>query len=233
MKNYIPILLAILFLFACDTEYNSNSSNDNNTVADKPIEKPTLPPTSSKDATAPPTAFVIDANKKIVGLITPADTEADLIKSYGEKNVQKREIGLGEGETTLGTVVLPGTDEELIIEWLEGATYQKIKSIRIEGENASWKTVDGIGIGTSLEDLEKINGKAFKFYGFEWDYAGTTNEWEGGKISKNITLILTPDNPQAVFPDLLGDQLFSSKNPKAQEAGLKVSAMVINFEKQE
>ena len=230
MKNYLTIFFAILFLIACDTEYNSSSSSDSDSTTDSLSQKETPPPTASKDVLAPPTAFTIDASKRIVGLITAADTEAELIQSYGEKNVQKREIGLGEGETAPGTVIFPGTDEELIIEWQDGQEYQKIKRVRLEGENASWKTVDGISIGTSLEELEKINGKAFQFYGFEWDYAGTTNEWENGKISKNLTLILTPENPEAVFPDLLGDQLFSSDNAKAQEAGLKVSAIIINFE---
>ena len=97
-------------------------------------------------------------------------------------------------------------------------------------DGTPWKTQSGIGMGSSLEDLEDVNGGPFKFYGFEWDYAGTTNEWQDGKINKNLTVVLTPVNPEAVFPELLGDQLFSSENPKAREAGLKVSAIIINFE---
>ena len=51
------------------------------------------------------------------------------------------------------------------------------------------------------------------------------------ELVEEVSADIIADNPEAVFPDLLGDQLFSSNNVKAQEAGLKVSAIIINFEK--
>jgi len=39
--------------------------------------------------------------------------------------------------------------------------------------------------------------------------------------------MLEPGNPEAVFPELLGDKLFSSNHPKAKVADLRVAAMSI------
>ncbi|MEM1120991.1 MAG: hypothetical protein AAGJ18_11135 [Bacteroidota bacterium] len=210
MKNIL--FLSILLLFACQFE--------------------------SKEKPFDPRA--IDASKEIfnwtiktgeqVGLIKKSFTEADIIKAYGQENVSRKEIGLGEGETAKATVLFPNTENELFIIWEIGKEYQTINEILIEHPDAPWMTSQGIGIGTTLEKLVETNGKDFQFAGFEWDYSGYTNDWQDGKISKNLVVFLDPSDPEKVYPDLLGDELFSSSLPKAKDAGLKVRTMMIRFE---
>lgn len=181
----------------------------------------------------------VDASKEIrnwtiisgqkVGLIEANFGEADIIKAYGKENVVREEIGVGEGESTTATVLFSKTDNEIFVSWKTGKEFQEISEILIENTESPWTTSQGVSIGTSLEELAKINGKEFKFAGFEWDYSGFTNDWQGGKIDKNLTVFLEPDNPEVIYPDLLGDSLFSSDNPKAKEAKLKVRSMIINF----
>ena len=55
------------------------------------------------------------------------------------------------------------------VTWEMGKEYQKIAEVLIENPNAPWMTNQGIGIGTTLEELIKINGKDIKFAGFEWE----------------------------------------------------------------
>ena len=229
LKGSLFVIMLLLLVVACDADY---SSTDNSTTNNIPtVAEPQPSPHSTKTPKAPPALdldFTITPGKS-VGLITLQSTEADIINAYGEANVDQREIGMGEGETAPGTLLFPYTENELVIVWEDGKTYEKIASIRVDGENSNWKTVDGIEIGTSLETLEEINGKPFQFYGFEWDYAGTTNDWQGGNINEHISVILTPTKPEAAFPDLIGDQLFSSDHPKAKAAGLKVSSIMLKF----
>ena len=92
-----------------------------------------------------------------------------------------------------------------------------------------WKTDNGIAIGTTLEELVKINGKDFTFAGFEWDYAGVVTDWNTGKIDKKLGIYLEPTNMEAIFPDLIGDKEFPSSNEKAKAAGLKVASFVVKF----
>lgn len=162
-----------------------------------------------------------------IGLITPSSTEADIIKAYGQNQVQRTELGLGEGETTQGTVVFPGTSKELEIIWSE--PYQKIQEVRIQREGSPWKTDQGVEVGLTVEALEVINGKALEFFGFEWDYSGLVADWNGGNISSALRVFLEPQNPEAVYPDLLGDAKFSTTHPKVEAAGLKIVSMSITM----
>ncbi len=212
MKN-LSLLLLLLCLVACKFE-----------STDKKYDTPKA----------------IDASKNIVnwtcipgekvGLINKNFTEAAIIKAYGKENVKREEISMGEGEVAIATVVFPKTDNEIFISWQLDQPFQVISEILIENEKSPWGTSQGVSIGTTLEELVKINGKDFKFAGFEWDYSGYTNDWQEGRISKNLAVFLEPTNPEAVYPDLLGDELFSSNHPKAKIADLKVRSMIIRFD---
>jgi len=229
--KYIPLFLLLLSLGACEWE-TSNTNTSNAVTPTKETPNVNVAPTTTTKTVAQPRS----ANSqwlcipgKQVGKIKNTSSEAAIIAAYGKDNVVRRTIGLGEGETTEGTVVFPDTDNELIIEWAEGQAFKKPAKIRIEKNNTNWKTDQGIGIGTTLAELRRINGKDFKFAGFEWDYAGFTNAWEGGKVNKNLSLFLDANNPEAIVPDLMGDDLFSSSHPKAAAADLRVRSLVIHF----
>lgn len=186
------------------------------------------------------TPKAIDASKNIVnwtcipgekvGLINKDFTEADIIKAYGKENISREEISMGEGEIAIATVIFPKTNNEIFISWQLDKPFTVISEILIENEKSPWGTSQGVSVGTSLEKLIKINGKDFQFAGFEWDYSGYTNDWQAGRISKNLAVFLEPNNPEAVYPDLLGDGLFPSNHPKAKTADLKVRSMIIRFD---
>ncbi len=220
IKIYVFLLLAI-GCFSCDF----TSSNDSNINGSNTSEVPSKVATK---AVIEKMDFVCIPNQR-VGKITSKFSEEDIINAYGKENVTRKEIGIGEGETAKGTIVFPDSKNELIVEWDSDALYNKIKKIRIEKPDAQWTSVEGIKVGSSLDDLHNINGKEFKFYGFEWDFGGVTNDWNEGKVNKQLVVFLHPENPKAIYPDLLGDQLISSKHPKATEADLRVNAMSIYF----
>ena len=211
MKNLL-FLSIIILITACKFDPQEKQFNPRSVDASKEIVNWTMVPGEQ------------------VGLIKKSFTEADIIKAYGANNVGREEIGLGEGEMAKATVLFPETENEIFITWETDKDYKKIAEVLIEKPDAPWMTNQGIGIGTTLEELVKINEKDFKFAGFEWDYSGFTNDWQGGKINKNLVVFLEPSDPAKVYPDLLGDELFLSNHPKAKAAELKVRTMIIRFE---
>jgi len=38
---------------------------------------------------------------------------------------------------------------------------------RLQKADSKWATADGLKVGSTLQELEKINGKPFKFMGFD------------------------------------------------------------------
>ena len=237
MKN-IPLVFILVFtLSAC---WNTNSSDEHRTDDDEPTtqtddkkENNNIDADHKADvrnpAVDPAIAQWLCVPGKQVGRITANSTEADIIKSYGTENVVKRDVAVGERQIAKGTVVYPDSENELIVIWKEGQEFQKPASVKISKENASWQTSQGIKIGTPIERLIQVNGKDFEFHGFEWDHAGLVTSWNDGNISSDFYVYLSPDNIDAVLPEIIGDGKFSSNHPKVADGNIKVAQMIFYF----
>lgn len=120
-----------------------------------------------------------------IGQITNKTTEEDLKRIYGNQNVisAKELIEEGTKEVTI-TYIYKGTDDEIKVLWEEGQTLKKPSWVWIRNNGSKWATPEGITIGTSLEDLQKINDDIFVFNGFRWDYGGLVTSLSQGKLSK-------------------------------------------------
>jgi hypothetical protein len=161
-----------------------------------------------------------------VGAIVKGATQlADLARIYGAANVSAGQIHLAEGENRPGAHIYRGTDNELQV--LFTADGKSIELVRIQGK--AWKTKEGIRIGTTLAELERINGGPFKFLGFSWDNGGFV--LAGGKLPKGVSLALAPtrnrDTKQARQVD--GDKELSSRHPALKNMGVLVGAMWVSF----
>jgi hypothetical protein len=229
MKNALLIAWSsLLLIISCE-----------NPAQDSPNTEVVLP---SPDTTA--ARGVADSDRSATGgdfTIVPgvragsinADfTHNDLVRVFGANNVSMTEQFEGEGEDPhVLSVVYPNTGNELFIRWHPDQPLKKIASVRFESDRALWQTADGIKIGTTLEELVKINGKDFQFAGFEGDYAGRCNKWQGGAISSKVTVSLDPKKPEVVYGDqkLLGDGLFGSNHPTAKKADIRVLSVTVDF----
>ncbi|MCB0593689.1 MAG: hypothetical protein H6557_12840 [Lewinellaceae bacterium] len=179
---------------------------------------------------SPETDFTIVPGQR-VGSITATSTEADIKALYGEEQVEYRSVYIGEGESQPGIAVFPGTPNELEIVWDIAAATGNPEFIRISKENTDWRTVQGVTVGTSLEELERINGRPFSLYGFGWDYSGLANDWKGGQLNSYLIIALEPADWEKAGPEVSGDRTFSSDDPKVRALGAKVASMVVTFRK--
>lgn len=172
----------------------------------------------SSASAAPRDDFLIVPGKS-VGQITAEASESSLRALYGDKRVKSVRVSLGEGFVCAGSRVLFKDGGYLEITWLDPIAKASPVAIHVKGHK--WKTVDGVGLGTNLRQLEKINGKPFRLFGFGWDYSGTISSWEGGKLEKTkggIILSLSPrtKDSQDFTPEeaqVLGERLFLSSHP--------------------
>lgn len=177
-----------------------------------------------------------------VGAITARTSEADLKKIYGGKNVRAGDIGIGEGETVPGTIVYPNDPRKRIeIAWKDATAKKSPDFVQFNGDKSLWTIAPGISLGTSLKALEQFNGKGFVLTGFEWDYAGTVIDWNGGKLARKFgkdnkfaILRLSPKTygNRALQKDLdavAGDRDFSSKNKSMQKINPAVYQIIVKF----
>ena len=125
-----------------------------------------------------------------VGLIKPGMTLKDVGRAYGQQNLRFQKIPGAEGQEVDGAKLFPDTDRELVITWdPENNKSQVVFDIAIVGK--AWKFDNGLRVGMTVEEVEKVNGKAFKISGFGWDYGGYAN-FEGGKLFGKVSVRFNP-----------------------------------------
>ena len=159
-----------------------------------------------------------------VGLITSSTTKSALNKLYDKGNIR---------ETIKGTeVIFDNTADNITIEWNDGNLTPKI--IRIKNLNSNWKTKEGVGIGSTIKEVEKANGKPFTIYGYEIDayLAGTVKNWNSGNLQGlNLQFKITKEIPVEVYMKMMGDRGILSNNPLLEKAGLQVENITVEFNK--
>lgn len=177
--------------------------------------------------------FIIPGKR--IGLITAKTTRADLVEIYGETNLKDDVILRGEGTISFPvTKINSTTPGALTIFWTDES---RNKISHISGIGRQWKTLDGLGIGTSIDGLSDVLGK-FKLTGFAWDNGGFVY-LEGTNLSKDkntLGLRLAPDTNlitkyQKQFSAVSGDSIFSSTNPNLKPLDVRISQMIVTFDR--
>ena len=178
--------------------------------------------------------FIIPGKR--IGLITAETSRADLVEFYGETNLKDDVVLRGEGTISFPvTKVNPTTPGALTIFWTDES---RNKISHISGIGRQWKMLDGgTGVGTSMSGLREILGE-FELNGFAWDNGGFVY-LQGTNLSKykdKLGLRLSPDENaftknQKLLNAVSGDSKFSSTNPNFKPLDVRVSEMVVTFDK--
>jgi hypothetical protein len=193
-------------------------------------------PARDSGATAPTSPWHIVPGRA-VGAVTAATSEADLAKHYGGASVKPTRVELGEGEATPGTVLFPDdSSRRAEIVWRDTVGRSRPSRLILRGSRSQWTVGPGISLGTSLKELERINGRPFTLAGFGWDYAGVVLEWGGGTLDSalaGVKLYLDPGPEQyqsAPYSQVLGDRDYSSALAPMQQLNPRVAQIFVDFQ---
>jgi hypothetical protein len=217
-KTYLwASVLAIALGGACQTETKPETPGSAPTPAASPP-----PPAAPRPAPAD-TDFTFYIGKGF-GLIDRAATPALLRERYGAAYVREDLVDLQEGERTLGSIVFPGTPDAVEIIYADGDNLRDAVFARIKGDGSRWKSPEGLRIGATLAEVEKINGRPFSFYGFEWDSGGMAADWLGGKLYYGVSLRLAPEGEAP--EKFMGETTWNSNDPEVRKLNLRVVEII-------
>jgi hypothetical protein len=210
-------------------------------------EKASRPAAGSSDSSTHPapsgeSADSVPSEWRIIpgsaaGPVTSQSSEAELRQHYGAASIESTRIQIGEGETMAGVVLYP--DDSLRraeIIWQDSVNRRRPARMILRGSQSRWRVNNGISLGTSLQDLERLNGRAFILAGFGWDYAGVVTDWKGGALDSalaGVKLYLDPGPAQhesAPYSQVLGDRDYSSALPAMQQLNPRVAQIFVDFE---
>lgn len=167
-------------------------------------------------------------------------SELLMMDRFGRENVTQGLIHVGEGETLPATILYADDPRRrLMVAWKDNLNGADPERVVIEGEASLWSVAPGFSVGTTLDSLERLNGRPFELLGFEWDYAGTVVDWKGGVIESLNTdtdwlvVRLAPEQKaweelgQEETEKIMGDEPFSSENRTMQGVRPTVSQIMM------
>lgn len=154
-----------------------------------------------------------------------------LVSVFGEKNVKKDFYYFSEKEVTKCSVLFPYTKRQAVFIWGDEANRRHLSSILIGGnmptesskkydnviaEN-SWVSKDGIYAGMSLNNLIRLNGSDFEFYGKNSEFPLMVVPDNMGSVNfkKNVVVLgyLSVTNSQLLNKDIVTTDDVLKENP--------------------
>lgn len=118
-------------------------------------------------------------------------------------------------------ILFPDTHNHLEITWKD-LERTEIFDIRFK-DKGNWKSSMGIGIGTTIDQLNQLNSIPVSFYGFGWDYSGAV-VWNDGKLENSgLYVFLEARNiPEAFY----GDHIIKASAEEIAALSLKVQTLI-------
>jgi hypothetical protein len=165
-------------------------------------------------------------------------SHADLVKAFGNNNVVYRDIDGVEGQKIKASVIYPN-DPKTKLEIIWSDEKRRRGPTIWAKDQSTWTAANGVRIGTALADIEKMNGKAFKLSGFDWDYGGRVTDWQGGALAKpqpggciiSVEFVHPEDAPDTNLTKVSGDSEFLSDSADMLAVEPYVGAVTISYPK--
>lgn len=210
-------------------------------VACSPTPQPATPAAAPAVAPAPTPAEapkVIDAappateptaqaeNWDLPGTLGPMTTQAELEKRFGKANLREETFDGPEGDGSYPVLIAFPDDPAKRLELVLDADDKDapIQELRTNTPQSQWRDAAGVHAGMTLDELVKLNGAPISFYGLDWDYGGTVQDWHGGKLANPVgstlfrrVTLAAREGTKADLPQ--GDGTFRSDDPKWADAG--------------
>jgi len=143
---------------------------------------------ASSTATAPSIPRVIEPGARL-GPVTAASTLDNLRAALGKRNVSLEMVQAEDGKGKVsGAVLYPGDAKKRIeLAWGDTLTKSRPRWARVRNTANWWHTPAGVRVGTTLRDLEKLNGRAFTVTSFRsGERRIVVHSWNKGNLADEM-----------------------------------------------
>ena len=159
------------------------------------------------------------------------DTAASLQERYGDE-ARSETLGGAEGSEFPGIALWPDDPARRLEVFLAENARKRVSFVRM-GDEAKWQLA-GLALGDPPARVREVNGQAFTFWGFSWDYGGYVSDWSGGRLTAlpgGCTPSLRFDVPDAAdFPlEIVGDVEVSSDDPLVGRVDARLIELGLGF----
>ena len=146
---------------------------------------------------------------------------------FTQEKVQGVDVGV--------TVLYPKDPKRRLEVWWSNPNRTGLYLIDIAGKSI-WTGPSGLRLGLTLQELEKLNHKAFKLKGFDKDGVATVSDWDGGTLASlpggcksGVNLHADPKASAEAIGAIAADQEFSSSDATIRAVKPTVSEILIGY----
>jgi hypothetical protein len=166
-------------------------------------------------------------------------SHASLVKAVGNDKVAYREVDGPQDKKNRASILYPDDPKaRLEVIWQDERTRRRPALIRAKDQSA-WGAANGIRIGTTLAEIERMNGKPFKLSGFDWDHGGRVTDWRGGALAKpqpggcvlGIEFVHPEDAPEESLTKVSGDREILSDDADMRAVEPYVAVVTLSYPK--
>jgi hypothetical protein len=170
----------------------------------------------------------------------------DLTARFGSDNVKTSRVPYGgaEGEYSEGTVLFADVpDARLEVAWIDRSNKRNPAWVSVRGKHSRWRTPAGLTLGTTLKQIERLNGRPFMLLGFGSDGSGTIMNWSAGRLDSQNSVNCRvrarvgldwehlDTHASALKNQVAGEKEFSSGDPAMQALDPAVFEMFLQYER--
>ena len=167
--------------------------------------------------------------------VRPHHEPRKLVAAFGAGNVVYRKVRDAEGEEPMASVVFPNDAGKRADFIWKKPKERRDPWVRIHG--AGWQTPHGIRVGTTLQEVERLNRKPFTLSGFGWDLGGRATDWHKGALDQplpggcrlHVDFAADPKAPGKLVDKVTGDKPFRSSDPAMIAVKPRVAAMEVYY----
>ncbi|MGJ4931366.1 hypothetical protein ACQR1I_30985 [Bradyrhizobium sp. HKCCYLS2038] len=119
--------------------------------------------------------------------VSVGDSAKSLMQRYGEEAVVADDLYTGvEDITYRGVALLPQSPDWRIDVLFADDAMTRVARLTVRDAESSHWNVAGVTIGSTLAQVQKINGKPFLVTGIDSDFTGFVINWKGGVLGRPL-----------------------------------------------
>ena len=193
---------------------------------------PASPPIHARAAPASASLHTVACG----GIFAKDSSHLKLAMSFDSKNITFADVDASNGTKVPASVLFPDDPKRRLEVWWSNPTARSGTYLIVINGKSTWTAPGGLRLGLTLQQLEKLNKKAFKLKGFDKDGASTVSDWDDGVLASlpggcksGLTLHADPKAPADALSALSPDKEYTSQDPQMLAVKPTVTEVLIGY----
>jgi hypothetical protein len=170
------------------------------------------------------------------GIFAKDSSHLKLAMTFDSKNIAFADVDATNGTKVPASVLFPNDPKRRLEVWWSNPAARSGTYLIVINGKSTWSAPDGLRLGLTLAQLQKLNQKPFKLKGFDKDGVATVSDWGDGVLASlpggcksGLSLHADPKAPADAVSTLSADKEYSSEDPEIRAVKPTVSEILIGY----